>query len=161
MTKVCRDCGVEKPLDQFNKNGKNRSGVRAYCKLCDVKRALAWRAAHPEVKRKRTTAGAQRQDERRVEREFGLSPDGYNEMNAAQDGLCAICSEPCKTYKRLSVDHNHLTGVIRDLVCRRCNLILGHASDDPELLIKAAKYLKKHTRRVRMLKQPDMEGVLV
>jgi hypothetical protein len=62
-------------------------------------------------------------------------------MLAAQDGVCAICRRPPKT-KRLEVDHDHKSGLVRGLLCWRCNhRVLGQAGDDAELLRSAAQYL--------------------
>ena len=47
----------------------------------------------------------------------------------------------CKSCE--AVDHNHTTGKIRDLLCGNCNGGLGKFMDNPELLIKAADYLKE------------------
>jgi len=82
---------------------------------------------------------------------FGLTPEDYDRMVEAQAGLCAVCERPPDhgmTSKRqkpvLSVDHDHETGRVRDLLCHRCNLGLGHFLDDPELLRTAAAYLERH-----------------
>jgi len=44
----------------------------------------------------------------------------------------------------LSVDHNHLTGEIRGLLCQRCNQGLGSFLENPEILNKAILYLKTY-----------------
>lgn len=60
-----------------------------------------------------------------------------------QDGHCAICPRTPKT-KRLEVDHDHKSGLVRGLLCWRCNnRLLASAGDDPELLRSAACYLIK------------------
>ncbi len=76
---------------------------------------------------------------------YGISEEQYNEMVSRQQGLCAICKEECKAKARLSVDHDHETGQIRDLICSNCNTILGMAADDPDRLEAAAAYLRRHT----------------
>jgi hypothetical protein len=45
------------------------------------------------------------------------------------------------------VDHDHATGAIRGLLCRRCNDVLGKVDDDREILRRAMTYLKKHAPR--------------
>jgi hypothetical protein len=47
--------------------------------------------------------------------------------------------------KGLVVDHNHTTNKIRALLCSNCNLILGHAKDNKEILIKLSEYLEKYS----------------
>ena len=46
----------------------------------------------------------------------------------------------------LCVDHNHKTKNVRGILCRRCNLALGHYNDDINLLESAIKYLKKYNK---------------
>lgn len=81
---------------------------------------------------------------------FNLTPDQYQKMLEAQNGVCAICgkSEKMKmngVVKRLSVDHDHKTGTIRGLLCNSCNNGLGNYQDSPDLLTKAIDYLTSHT----------------
>lgn len=63
---------------------------------------------------------------------------------------CAICgyTEEVKSsrgrLRRLVIDHDHETGMVRDLLCSRCNSALGLFRDDPRVLIAAAQYVTKH-----------------
>lgn len=79
----------------------------------------------------------------------GISIDQYDSIFENQNGKCAICLRgecrvSVKTMRpyKLAVDHCHKTGIIRGLLCSMCNHALGHMDDDPELLIRAAEYLK-------------------
>ena len=45
-------------------------------------------------------------------------------MFEAQGGLCAICHKP-QTTRKLAVDHDHESGLIRGLLCTRCNCDIG------------------------------------
>lgn len=65
----------------------------------------------------------------------------YAAMHADQDGKCAICSTP---RSRLSVDHDHITGKNRGLLCSQCNWGLGQFRDNPQLLENAIRYLKEN-----------------
>jgi hypothetical protein len=58
-----------------------------------------------------------------------------------QNGLCAVCGKP-PDERVFAVDHDHATGEIRGLVHRHCNLMLGYAREDPELLRAGILYLK-------------------
>ena len=71
-------------------------------------------------------------------RKYGLKPGEYESMYGEQRGMCAICD---KHELKLAIDHDHYTGKVRGLLCRRCNLMLGMAKDDPETLISALNYL--------------------
>ena len=83
--------------------------------------------------------------ERALKHHHGLSLREYQGILEAQGGTCAICrgTESDSGTKRLSVDHDHKTGVVRGLLCGRCNRMLGLAKDLPQTLMEAAKYLLK------------------
>jgi len=84
------------------------------------------------------------------QRVFGITLEGYTTLLSQQNFSCAICGskEPGaslksgKGYKNFAVDHNHLTGKIRGLLCRGCNVGIGNLKDNPELLEKAAAYIR-------------------
>jgi hypothetical protein len=70
---------------------------------------------------------------------YGVTQRQYDEMFAAQGGRCAICRE---AFEVLSVDHDHVTGEVRGLLCPPCNIAIGNLADSPERAIAAARYLK-------------------
>jgi len=72
---------------------------------------------------------------------YGLPAGEFDRLLAAQGGLCAICHQICSTGARLCVDHDHATGRIRGLLCRRCNRALGAMKDSADLFRSAAEYL--------------------
>ncbi len=56
--------------------------------------------------------------------------DDYNAKLKEQNSVCDICSRPNTPTKgdfveRLSVDHDHVTGQVRGLLCRKCNMEVG------------------------------------
>lgn len=69
-----------------------------------------------------------------------LGDAGFAALLAAQGGRCAICRRVVAS-KFLRVDHCHVTGVIRGLLCQRCNPGLGFFQEDPDLLNRALEYL--------------------
>lgn len=77
-------------------------------------------------------------------KQFGLTVDQFNAMLLAQNNLCQVCKQPETNGKRLSVDHSHRTGKVRGLLCNRCNVLLGWASDNEVLLGLAADYLRQN-----------------
>lgn len=56
---------------------------------------------------------------------YGITIEEYDAKLLAQDGKCAICSDPPTATRKLAVDHDHATGAIRDLLCHVCNNFLG------------------------------------
>ena len=83
---------------------------------------------------------------------YGITPEEYQKMHDEQDGVCAICKQPETllhqngNIRRLVVDHNHETDEVRALLCTKCNLMVGNSLDNPELLEKAAAYLREFIR---------------
>jgi hypothetical protein len=80
-----------------------------------------------------------------LERRYGIGLEKYNEMLKNQDNKCPICGCFLEDTKNTHVDHCHETGTVRGILCRQCNLLLGHAKDDLNILQGAIKYL---TRRL-------------
>jgi hypothetical protein len=60
-----------------------------------------------------------------------------------QDGKCAICNKSDHLGTALSVDHEHATGRVRGLLCRKCNSVLGIFEEDITRFASAIAYLEK------------------
>ncbi len=81
---------------------------------------------------------------RRIEKEYGLTREEYEELRNKQDSKCAICSNTFISDTKTHVDHCHSTGKVRGLLCGPCNQALGLFKEDLTLLEKASLYLAKH-----------------
>lgn len=97
--------------------------------------AKAWKAARPKYREKKKLEF------------YGLSLADYACMLSAQGGVCKICKCPETTQlkgkvKALCVDHCHVTGVVRGLLCQNCNRGVGLLKDSPEILDHASSYLR-------------------
>ena len=79
--------------------------------------------------------------ERSLKAMYGINTDFYNRLYTEQNGKCAICSK--NQVAKLSVDHNHVNGSVRGLLCVSCNVGLGMFKDNQEIMAKAIDYLKK------------------
>lgn len=93
-----------------------------------------------------------RQRNRRYRTNYGgLTVRAYNRMLYAQNERCAICLHVVKRDNGdvLDVDHDHSTGEVRGLLCRNCNVGLGHFKDDPKLLHTAELYLLRCREKVK------------
>lgn len=84
---------------------------------------------------------------------FGLTLEEVEVKLKAQNYVCANCEQPEKaTYKdtgivkTLALDHDHLTGQIRDFLCAECNLFIGKIEKDRAKVAKAEKYLDRWLR---------------
>lgn len=98
-------------------------------------RVQAWRDAHP-TKAKINAL---------IQSRIRLTVREYEALLEACDGRCEICGDatnPKRGSKTLCVDHDHDTGVVRGLLCRRCNSAIGLFGDDPNLIANALFYLE-------------------
>lgn len=147
QTKTCKKCGVEKTVDEFYKNYVSPKGVQYYtshCKGCgrdDHKQK--WESMSLEDKRKWNARQNSKKDYHknyRLSSKYGLTLEQFDHMYDEQEGKCAVCSVEVPTNK-ICVDHNHKTGQVRRLLCHNCNVILGHAYEDPTILMKCVEYL--------------------
>lgn len=73
--------------------------------------------------------------------QFGITEADYAAHFDRQGGVCAICRRPQPGKRRLAVDHDHTTGVVRGLLCTGCNSAVGRLGDTVEGLMRAVAYL--------------------
>lgn len=73
---------------------------------------------------------------------FGISQVDYNQLLKLHGNVCGICEKPDATGRALAVDHDHMSGSVRGLLCGNCNRGIGLLGDSVEDLRKAIKYLE-------------------
>jgi len=114
---TCTRCKESKPetAEYFPLHNKKRNGLDSWCRAC----------------RKEYRNANLRGKYRAV-----ISDEALKDLKASTT-QCVICG----TEDKLVVDHSHITGKIRRLLCNHCNRGLGHFRDDPTLLEFAAQYL--------------------
>lgn len=76
----------------------------------------------------------------------GITKSDFDSMQAEQEGKCAICLRKCE----LVIDHCHITGVVRGLLCSKCNSGIGFLGDDPWVIRQAADYVGRYKITIRM-----------
>lgn len=79
---------------------------------------------------------------KRYRSNFKIKLPEYKNLIDIQNNLCAICFRKQEN-KSLAIDHCHLTGKVRGLLCSDCNIMLGFARDNVETLKSAVVYLSK------------------
>lgn len=72
-------------------------------------------------------------------RDSGITLDQYHARVESQGERCKICQ---RVTLNMHVDHCHDSDRIRGLLCKQCNLGLGHFKDQPTVLRAAASYLE-------------------
>lgn len=122
--KRCAACATEHPVSAFGLNRSTLDGLSTYCRRCQS--AATRKAA------------------------FGLDPSQIEALAASQGNACAICVRPFVASARrtaINVDHDHVTGRVRGLLCVRCNGALGALGDTADGLRRALAYLERAGKR--------------
>lgn len=180
MTKACSSCAEVKPEDEFySKHGQCKACVRAIRKQyrIDHREELSAKAKSPQgrsysrdymrrrrldpayrQKKKQWAAEAKRRNpfywkDYSLRKQYGISLLEYNLLLKRQNGVCAICLRPERSdrYKHFSVDHDHVTGKVRGLLCSGCNRAIGIMGDDAVRLRRASEYLESASRKMEAL----------
>jgi hypothetical protein len=77
---------------------------------------------------------------------YGLREKDVAALLILQGGGCAIC----RGSHLLGVDHDHETGEVRGILCRKCNSGLGQFNDRLELVRNGIAYLESPPARKRV-----------
>lgn len=146
QTRICTSCKKQKSPFAYR-------GARRRCSECDRESSRSWRSRNPDkaaaadarrVERGRSQSNPVTKRRAKLKSLYGLSLADYAIMEQKQGGACAIClARPTHV---LHVDHDHVTGAVRGLLCAPCNLMLGGAKDRSEVLRRGAAYLETAKR---------------
>lgn len=131
---ACRNWRAENPEKQkastknweVNNPGKHEAATKAY-RLANPGKTAEWGRNY----RKRVPDYSIRR--------YGVSLSRFIDLAVNQEAKCAICGDKTK----LCVDHNHATGKVRGLLCRKCNAALGLFGDSALNLLRASAYVKE------------------
>lgn len=131
----CSQCGETDP------GRRAKSADTTKCKTCVTLHTQQWAAENRE-----RYEHHQRAFDLRTK--YGITLENYEDLLVAQLGRCAICQTddpPIRSGAKIHwhVDHCHVTGRVRGLLCFRCNQGLGLLGDDPERLRQAIAYLER------------------
>lgn len=133
--KKCARC-TEKPLVEFGRDKRTKDGLQSTCRTCNA-----------ADKMRRYNAMSALEKKARSLRKYGLTTESYDLLLAEQAGRCAICksTEPGGQWRNgtFFVDHCHISGGVRGLLCCTCNAGLGYFKDNPQLVWTAYQYLKE------------------
>lgn len=141
MDKICNRCGESKPISEYSSRPKGKDGLRAQCRECCSRYGKKWKDSNKEK-----VIAAQ------IHRKYNLSIEELQQLIKNQEGLCSICKrnpelDGIGRWNKLVVDHDHITGQVRSMLCQSCNSGLGHFKDNLTLLQKAVNYLREHGER--------------
>jgi hypothetical protein len=138
--KMCTTCKVAKPFEDFytgykaakQRDSANRKYPHSRCKECDHARVRVYHHKNKERITKQMLVSHRR-------RTYGITEEQYDAMILSQDNVCAICNKP--SHKTLHIDHDHVTGRVRGLLCSGCNTGIGFFKEDIATLDRAIQYL--------------------
>jgi hypothetical protein len=119
-------------MDTKGIDGRNRQ-----CKQCHRAYARQYNKKHPPKKQTPEQTRAYW-----LKKKYGITPAVYHRMLKLQKGSCAICGHRNGS-KRLAIDHDHRIGLVRGLLCTRCNFLVGQIEASEKVFDKAIVYLRK------------------
>lgn len=154
--KICKGCKIEKEFSLFYKNPALKDGHEGKCKKCRI-RKMSIMTEEQHYKRLEYS-GKYQIEYRKLNKElvsnksrnynykkrYNITVEDYYNLLDSQDYKCAICKTSKISRKYFDIDHNHITGKVRGLLCNLCNKSLGSFKDSIENLQNAIKYLEKY-----------------
>jgi len=136
VLKICTKCKKRRQILFFYKDKTKPDGLDAWCANCRIN----YRKVNKKeiIKRRKPKL----RDEQ-LKYVYGITRNEYNTMYKNQKAKCGICKLHEKHFTRiLCVDHCHITGKIRGLLCHKCNAALGAFRDNIDILKNAIKWLE-------------------
>jgi hypothetical protein len=139
--KVCTLCRKLLPatVEYFGPHKKGRGGFYSHCKKCRCIAQKQWCKDNPDKDKSVT-----------LKKRYGITFEEYSGLFIEQGGKCAICEfqeqehDPRTGKKKLlAVDHDHITGKIRGLLCSKCNRGIGLFYDNVERMKRAIDYISR------------------
>jgi Recombination endonuclease VII len=142
--KRCPCCCVAQPLQNFSRSPGTCDKLQTYCRKCNQTKRAEYRRQHPDQVLATYLRRRHKHSVNSRKRKYGLSAVGLFALMWKQRGKCAGCQRELHSFKRFCIDHSHVTGKVRGLLCDDCNLSLGRLRDDPTVLHRLADYLTAH-----------------
>lgn len=156
---ICVRCDkVKSRTDEFFRlvrelrHGSSYEYHKRVCRECEYQQRslLRRRTRERDAASRRIASTYESRRRRNLAKNYGLPLEEYDRMLVAQGGACAICKRaPYERHRSgrilpLTVDHDHVTGAIRRLLCGSCNRGLGDFRDSITNLQNAIEYLRQH-----------------
>jgi hypothetical protein len=158
MNKRCSACKLVKLLKEFPPDCRYKDGCGTKCRSCARAVQEAYYAKYPEKEAARRLANARhgsawyrrnrsaqvkRMKWYRILKMYGITEGQYDEMLKAQNFGCAICQSigPGRNDGHFAIDHDHETGIVRGLLCQKCNCGIGFFDDDINRMERAIAYM--------------------
>lgn len=134
--RMCNFCKIIKDISEYYVDYTRKDGVDINCKKCSNK--LKYKKNKDNPLYKKLTKKSY------LKIKFGITPEEYSILKEKSGGVCAICNQN----KELCLDHDHITGKIRSMLCSHCNMAVGLFEENPQYLLNAVDYLNHHAGRI-------------
>lgn len=137
----CSICKEIKPPSEFHFPKSCGGKPKSDCKSCGKKRTQEWWAANQEKVRAnklawvKTPSGKKSSKNTKLKCTYGITLEQYERMLISQGGVCAICKAVPDANREwpLDVDHDHVTGRVRGLLCGPCNMLCGRLENEARI----------------------------
>jgi hypothetical protein len=145
--KTCSRCKKSKALCEYQKDSRAITGLSSKCKCCIKERRQKQKDYDRNYWKLYAGRNIEKLKERdksyNLKRKFNMTIEQYNTLLESQGGKCACCpKEKSSNGKSLAVDHCHVTGKIRGLLCNECNTSLGLLKEDITIMSNLIQYLQ-------------------
>ncbi len=161
-SRVCTKCCKEKTITSFHKSLDNKTGRSAICIICwrdksyKYEQTSAGRLSRLKtIEKYKNSPKSKYNNRKKVLSKFNITPEEYDEILIFQNKNCAVCGNNNKKHS-LAVDHSHITGKNRGLLCNVCNYTISRIENDLSLLDKIKDYLENPPFE-RLIKIRDFE----
>jgi hypothetical protein len=138
ITTYEKTCPCGKAFSVSNRQRKSAREKQEHCSVACARKHKPSHLSHGLTKHKPKGPGHRYFRLWHIYKTYGITGEQFEAMYQEQYGRCLICQKGEAT----CVDHNHETKKIRGLLCRKCNAAIGILGEDPELLERAANYLR-------------------
>ena len=112
--KECTKCRETKTLEEFYRNHRRKDGRQTFCKKCASAHRAEWGRANKD-----------KVQVYRLYDKYKLRPEEFEAMLEAQSNTCKLCPTVFTDTLDRHIDHDHSTGEVRGILCRRCNIMIG------------------------------------
>lgn len=144
-TRVCKVCKIEKELKYYHVSKRHPLGRKMECADCTNE----YLRNHYHNKTKIKDDFRFNRADKYYKRKYNISYNSYLKMCENNKNKCSICGTvkiPSGNSSKgskdvLVLDHCHVTGKIRGILCQECNQGLGLFRDNIDNLVMAHLYL--------------------
>jgi recombination endonuclease VII len=144
VERTCLACGISKARSEFPGGRPAGSDGPPFCRSCYDRRDTV------------AEVGTLVRRHYRLRRRYGIGLEQFARLLEEQRGRCAICGSADAG----NVDHDHVAGLVRGVLCATCNTGMGQFRDDPAIIRRAIAYLERWQTRPGAVQEPAAPYIL-